>query len=203
MVWDVTQRHPGRFRDAVVVSTPHPAALAWSFTHSLQAARSWYMGLFQVPVLAEAAVAPALERALTSSGLPAGRARHYAERMREPGALTGALGWYRAFGTGLAQGLVPRALRPGPGGSPTGALASASSMSDSSAASPWNGPTTYVWGQHDPALGRAAAERTGEYVRGDYRFVEVDGGHWLPETHSREVAAEILARARPAGRRTH
>ena len=41
VVWDVTQRHPGRFRDAVVVSTPHPSALAWSFTHSLQAARSW------------------------------------------------------------------------------------------------------------------------------------------------------------------
>jgi pimeloyl-ACP methyl ester carboxylesterase len=190
VVWDVTQRHPGRFRDAVVVSTPHPSALAWSFTHSLQAARSSYMGFFQVPVLAEAAVAPALERVLTSSGLPAERARHYAGRMREPGALTGALGWYRAFGTGLAQGLVPRRLRPAPRGSAT----------YRSPGSHWPGPTTYVWGQHDPTLGRAAAERTGEYVRGDYRFVEVDGGHWLPETHPREVAGEILARAQSKGR---
>ncbi len=28
----------------------------------------------------------------------------------------------------------------------------------------WGGPTTYVWGRHDPALGRAAAERTGAFV---------------------------------------
>ena len=61
----------------------------------------------------------------------------------------------------------------------------------------WHGPTTYVWGQHDPTLGRAAAERTSRYARGDYRFVELDGGHWLPETHPDEVAAEILTRALP------
>ena len=76
VVWDAVQRYPDRFASAVVLSTPHPAALAWAFTHSAQAARSWYMGLFQVPVLAELAVAPALERALTASGLPGERARH-------------------------------------------------------------------------------------------------------------------------------
>jgi pimeloyl-ACP methyl ester carboxylesterase len=184
-VWDAVERYPDRFASAVVVSTPHPAALAWALTHSAQAARSWYMGLFQVPVLAELAVAPALERALTASGLPVDRARHYAERMREPGALTGALGWYRAFGTGLVQRALPAALRGRP--------------AEGAGSGPrWRGPTTYVWGQHDPALGRAAAERTGRYARGDYRFVELDGGHWLPETHPDEIAAEILARALPA-----
>jgi pimeloyl-ACP methyl ester carboxylesterase len=181
VVWDATDRYPDRFLSAVPVSTPHPAALAHAFTHSFQAARSWYMALFQVPVLAELTVAPALEPALRASGLPAERARHYAERMREPGALSGAIGWYRAAALGLARGLLPR---PGRGRTATGGAPRPR----------WTGPTTYVWGRHDPALGRAAAERTGSFVRGDYRFVELDAGHWLPETHPDEVASHVLAR---------
>jgi pimeloyl-ACP methyl ester carboxylesterase len=184
VVWDATERYPDRFLSAVPISTPHPAALAYAFTHSTQAARSWYMALFQVPVLAELAVAPALERTLAASGLPAERARDYAERMREPGALTGALGWYRGAATGIAASLLPRRAR------------TARTTTDAGARPRWGGPTTFVWGRSDPALGRTAAERTADVVRGDYRFVEVDGGHWLPETHPREVAAEIIARAR-------
>ena len=57
-------------------------------------------------------------------------------------------------------------------------------------------PTAYVWGRHDPALGRAAAERTRDHVAADYTFTELDAGHWLPETHPHEVAAAILERRR-------
>ena len=184
VVWDATERHPDRFLSAVPISTPHPAALAYAFTHSTQAARSWYMALFQVPVLAEVAVAPALERTLVASGLPADRARDYAERMREPGALTGALGWYRGAAAGIARSVLPVPARAA-----TGATTGAGSRPR------WSGPTTFVWGRSDPALGRVGAERTADVVRGDYRFVELDGGHWLPETHAGEVAAEILGRA--------
>jgi pimeloyl-ACP methyl ester carboxylesterase len=56
-----------------------------------------------------------------------------------------------------------------------------------------------VWGRHDPWLGRAGAERTAAFVRGDYRFVDVDSGHWLPENNPGEVAAAILARAGSTG----
>jgi pimeloyl-ACP methyl ester carboxylesterase len=52
-----------------------------------------------------------------------------------------------------------------------------------------------VWGAGDPALGRAAAERTARYVAADYRFVEVDAGHWLPETRPEVVAREVIARS--------
>jgi pimeloyl-ACP methyl ester carboxylesterase len=189
VVWDATERYPDRFLSAVPVSTPHPAAFAYALTHGLQAAQSWYMALFQVPVLAEVAVAPTLERTLVASGLPAERARHYAERMREPGALTGALGWYRGAALGVAGRLLRRAV-PGPLRAVPRRAASYRSPGPR-----WGGPTTYVWGRHDPTLGRTGAERTASCVRGEYRFVEVDGGHWLPETHPHEVAAEIVARA--------
>jgi pimeloyl-ACP methyl ester carboxylesterase len=55
-------------------------------------------------------------------------------------------------------------------------------------------PTTYVWGRHDFAPGRAAAERTGRHVRADYRFVELVAGHWLPEANPSEVATAVLER---------
>jgi hypothetical protein len=32
-------------------------------------------------------------------------------------------------------------------------------------------------------------------VRGEYRFVELDAGHWLPETRPVDVAEAILERA--------
>ncbi|MGB7818482.1 MAG: hypothetical protein WBL35_07065 [Ornithinibacter sp.] len=52
--------------------------------------------------------------------------------------------------------------------------------------------TTFLWGKRDPALGRVAAQRTSEHVRGSYRFIELDEGHWLPERRPDEVAAAVL-----------
>ena len=188
VVWSVTAHHPQRFRSAVVVSTPHPAALGHAMTHGTQALRSAYMGLFQLPLVPELVVAPTLGSMLRASGLPADRAAHYVARMREPGALSAALGWYRGMGLGIARAL-PRILDPRTGPAKPG--------QDRPGRARWSGPTTYVWGRHDVALGRAAAERTGRFAPGDYRFVEVGGGHWLPETRPVEVADAILERAAP------
>ncbi|MDX2355315.1 alpha/beta hydrolase [Dietzia sp. PP-33] len=56
-------------------------------------------------------------------------------------------------------------------------------------------PTTYVWGEDDPAIARSGAEATASRMAGDYRFVPLSGmGHWLPEQASEVVAEEVLAR---------
>jgi hypothetical protein len=55
-------------------------------------------------------------------------------------------------------------------------------------------PTTYIWGRHDVALARAAAELTANYVAGPYEVVELDAGHWLRETEPDAVTDGILAR---------
>lgn len=166
LAWALAGAHPDRVATLTALSTPHPAALRRAATTSpWQIAHSSYMLFFQVPGLPERLLGSRLEGSLRSSDLPAPDAARYAGRMREPGALRGALGWYRAIrysGGSLHRSRVP---------------------------------TTYVWGQRDPFLGRQAAESTSALVLADYRFVEVDEGHWLPERQPELCAAEILARA--------
>jgi len=55
-------------------------------------------------------------------------------------------------------------------------------------------PTTYLWGRDDPALGREAAEAGGAHVASDYRFVELDAGHWIPETAPDAVVDAVRRR---------
>jgi pimeloyl-ACP methyl ester carboxylesterase len=163
--WALGAWHPERVSSLTVLSTPHPAAMAAALVSGGQALRSWYMGLFQLPVLPELLVSRTLRRTLAQSGLPAEHVERYVHAMTEPGALTGSLNWYRG---------LPFSARPAVGRVGV--------------------PTTYVWGRHDFALGRPAAERTASFVRGPYRFVELDAGHWLPEANPEEVAEAVLAR---------
>ncbi len=166
VAWSLAGAHPDRVASLTVLSTPHPAALARALHDPWQSLHSAYMAFFQLPRVPEALLTRQLVRWLTSSGLPLASAERYAGRMREPGALRGALGWYRA--TRTSRGTVHRTRVP----------------------------TTYVWGRRDGFLGRRAAETTGQFVLADYRFVEVDEGHWLPEVAPEVCAEEILARVR-------
>ncbi|WP_324653640.1 alpha/beta fold hydrolase [Georgenia sp. H159] len=169
VAWAAAWRHPERVASLTAVSTPHPGALVEAMRHSDQAWRSSYMALFQLPWLPEALLRRRVERMLTGSGLPADRARRYAARMAEPGAARGALNWYR--GLPLSRE-VPR---------------------------PVTVPTTFVWGERDPFLGREAALRTRRYVRADYEFVPVQDGHWLPELSADVVADAVLRRVAASG----
>ena len=177
VAWYLGAHHADRVDSLTVLSTPHPAAMAHAMTRSLQPLRSWYTVAVQVPVLPELLLARTLEPALRLSGLPAHLARQYGQRFASPSALHGPLAWYRAAGR-----------RP-----PWQVLDGVGAGSGDVAV-----PTTYVWGQHDPALGRAAAQATRDHVSGDYLFVELDAGHWLPELHPDEVAGAVLDRVRHA-----
>lgn len=171
VAWALAERHPERLRSLTVVSTPHHRAIAWAMRHGDQARRSWYMAAFQLPVVPELVLRRRLAQALRRSGLPEQHAQRYAARFREPGAATASLAWYRA---------IP--LQRNASGPSTAHRIST--------------PTSYVWGRHDSALGRAAATRTRDHVAADYTFTELDAGHWIPETHPQEVAAAVLERRR-------
>ncbi len=189
VAWAVAERHPERLRSLTVLSTPHHRAMAWAVRHGDQGLRSLYTVAFQLPVLPELVLHAGLPLVLRRSGLPAEDVHRYAARFREPGAATAGLNWYRALPLRRGLGRLVRAALPGGHDRRNAAELGPSRPRRISV------PTTYVWGSDDPALGRAAAERTGRYVASDYRFVELDAGHWLPETRPQRVAEEIIARA--------
>jgi pimeloyl-ACP methyl ester carboxylesterase len=163
--WGVAGSHPERVASLTVLSTPHPAAMIKAFRTSNQALKSWYMLFFQLPFLPEQLARRTLAKTLRDSGLPTRYVDSYVAAMSEPDALTGALNWYRG---------IPYSLRQ-----PVGRI---------------RVPTTYVWGRHDFALNRTAAEATEAYVSAPYTFVDLDAGHWLPEVEPDAVADAILQR---------
>jgi pimeloyl-ACP methyl ester carboxylesterase len=165
--WMLAALHPDRVRTLTAVSVPHPKALRLAMrSRPSQRARFAYMGVFRSPV-AERLLLARHGALLRSMMKPIGdRALLYAEAMREPGRLTGALNWYRALsGRSLAGvGLIKV-------------------------------PTTYVWSDKDPVVGRTAALRTADWVEGDYELVAMKGvGHWVPEEAPAALAEAALRR---------
>jgi len=163
--WGMGAWHPERVASLTVLSTPHPRAFLSSLVTSSQAAKSSYMAFFQLPFLPETAAARTLGKTLRDTRLPLKYVGRYCDAMADRAALTGALNWYRGLPFSLAR---------------TAGMIEV--------------PTTYVWGRHDFALGRAAAERTARFVRGPYEFRELDAGHWLPEVEPDAVARAVLDR---------
>lgn len=166
VAWWLAMAAPRRVERVAVVSTPHPRAFARALVSSDQAIRSSYMALIAVPGLAERVLLPRLPGTLAAMRLPERYIREYTTAMSEPGALTGALNWYRAVA-------LPGGGRPGGDGLV-------------------HVPTRYVWGTRDGALGRRAAELTERYVAAPYRFTELEVGHWIPEVAPGLLAEELL-----------
>jgi pimeloyl-ACP methyl ester carboxylesterase len=174
VAWGLGAWHPDRVRTLTAISVPHPGAMARAMVRSDQALRSYYMGLFQLPVLPERLIlsgdGAALRRMLKRGGLPDTVAEHYVARMREPGALSAALAWYRAL--------------PWDGRDRVGTV---------------RVPTLFVWSTGDTFLGRTAAEATGDFCAGPYRLVVLDDvTHWIPELAPDRVAELVTAHVRSA-----
>ncbi|WP_346622324.1 alpha/beta fold hydrolase [Blastococcus montanus] len=170
--WALGAWHPGRVRTLTALSVPHPGAMARALATSDQALRSYYVGLFQLPILPEqvllAGDGAALRRLLSSGGLPDDAVDRYVRRMREPAALTAALNWYRAL--------------PWSGRDPVGRV---------------RVPTLHVWSTGDAFLGRAATEDTARFVDAPYRLEVLDGvPHWIPELAADRTAELITAHVR-------
>ncbi|MCW2507496.1 MAG: putative hydrolase or acyltransferase of alpha/beta superfamily [Modestobacter sp.] len=175
VAWALAAWHPWRVRTLTALSVPHPAAMTQAMVHSDQALRSSYIGFFQLPRVPESVLlagrGAVLRRLLRQGGLPADRVDEYVDRMREPGALTAALNWYRA---------LPLSAR-----TPVGVV---------------RVPTLHVWGAADAFLGRAATEASREFVDAPYALeVLEDVNHWIPELAAERTAELITAHVRTNG----
>jgi len=174
VAWVFGIRHPEMLNTLTVVSTPHPSAfgIALSEAGGDQQQRSSYISVFRQEGVAESLFlgedgsGEGLRTLFSTSGLDSGDVEVFVKAMTEPGALTAALNWYRAtsFEDEMMRDLGPVSV-----------------------------PTMYVWSTEDIALGREAAEATGNFVTGPYRFEVLQGvSHWIPESAPDELSGLLL-----------
>ncbi len=111
IAWLTAMSRPEVVDRLVVANAPHPAVFGRALASPAQLLRSSYMGFFQLPAVPElllgAGGATVLRRLLRAATVrpdaftEADLAR-YAEAFAEPGALSGALAYYRSMGRSLA-----------------------------------------------------------------------------------------------------
>jgi pimeloyl-ACP methyl ester carboxylesterase len=171
VAWALAEFHPERLRTVTSLTTPHPRAMLKAMVTGTQAFKSWYMFMFQLPGLPEMAYRPRMQQrlrdTLRGTGLPDEAIDRYITPLREPGAATAAINWYRA---------MPFSQRP---------------------AGKVQVPSLYVYGTKDAFLGRKAADLTADYVQAPYTYTVLDGvTHWMPEEIPEEVARLVIQHAR-------
>jgi pimeloyl-ACP methyl ester carboxylesterase len=175
IAWQVAGRYGHRLRTMTSLSVPHPLALTKSMRGedgSNQSDRSSYIQLFRAEgsedqMLADDAAG--LRNIYLLSGMAEDDAEAYLRFFQsDPGALKGALNWYRAASLTLIEGLQPIET-----------------------------PTLYIWSTEDPALGPEAAHATEDHVAGPYTFEVLHGvSHWMQEQAPDDVNALLLEHLR-------
>jgi len=172
--WMVAAQRPDLLRSWTAISVPHPRAFLQAGLTSSQGLRSWYIGFFQVPRLAELTAGRRggfFDRSLRHAGMTAEEVERFRVEMVEDGALPHALGWYRAITLADPRASSRRVTVP----------------------------TTFVWSDGDVAVARRGAEETGRWVDAAYELVVLEGvSHWIPTQAPEECAAAILARVQLA-----
>lgn len=168
--------HPEMTTRLAVMNSPHPALFVKALQDGnvAQLKRSWYMFFFQLPEAPERLLAAddfrMLKGMLTGSArkgtFPAPVLRRYVEAFAKPGALTGAVNWYRAsFRHGLpAARELPKITAP----------------------------TLIIWGDADFALGRELTRGMRAHFSGPFRLVHLPGvSHWVQQEAPKKVNALV------------
>jgi pimeloyl-ACP methyl ester carboxylesterase len=169
IAWGIADRYPQRLASLTVLSRPHPNAFnrALALPDGEQARRSRHHREFLEPDAGPRVLADDarwLRERLARSGVPAAAIAEHLSVLGNAAAMEAALAWYRARG----------AIR-----APLGLI---------------RVPTLYVWGDADDTVGRAAAEGTGEFVSGPYRFETLPGvGHFIADQAPDRLNEMLLA----------
>jgi pimeloyl-ACP methyl ester carboxylesterase len=179
IAWYFASRHPEMTKTLTVLSVGHPAALAAASAEDEdQQQRSRYVGLFLAEGKAEQVLADENYRRLRAmftlgpnpDAMPRSVIETFVKSLSRPGRLTAALNYYRAnlSGDSAWASLEPDDVKV-------------------------TAPTTLLWGDQDPALGRRSAEETAKYMAGDFRLVVLQGaGHWLQFERADEVSRTMV-----------
>ncbi len=181
VAWAVAQRHPEVVSKLAALQVPMPAAWHANMTFA-QLRRSWYMFFFQLPRLPESWMrANDFQRVVEMYRTTAARPEAfsdddiaiYKEALRQPGALTASLNYYRAN--------VFRSLRGGGVETPND--------HDERI----RVPTLFIYGEHDMAVLPSTVKDLDRFIDAPYREVRIpDSGHWVQNEAVSEVNKVLL-----------
>lgn len=173
VAWAFAMTHPEMTERLVICNVPHPLMFEKGLRTLKQLRKSWYMGAFQLPGIPERAWAardfallrrllkndPTNENAFTDEDI-----ERYVEAMSQPGALTGAINWYRAIARHYPRELYARI----------------------------DAPTLVIWGCKDVALGEELAVPPPEAVPNCRVEKLPDISHWTQVDAPEKVNALLL-----------
>ena len=177
VAWQVAMRYPALVERLIILNAPHPSAMGRMLVNPLQWLRSSYVLFFQLPWLPEATIQAndfaALRWLFRTDPVRRGAfgdqdIERYVEAFRQPGALTGALNYYRAALRRIPPLAADDALRP------------------------IEQPVLVIWGQQDRALGPELAEPDRRWVP-NLRLERLpDASHWVQHDRPERVNALLL-----------
>ena len=165
--WYFVHEYPQHVLSWSALSVPHISAFAQAITSDKdQIKKSQYIKNFQVPYLPELRIRKndfELFRKLWKNS-DENEVNDYLSVLKDKYALTAALNYYRANYQLFKTHTIGNITLP----------------------------TLFIWGEHDPAIGAYGVELGHQYVKGDYKFVKLDAGHWLIQTNYDQVKTEIV-----------
>ncbi len=180
VAWAVAQHYPDYVWKLASLQTPPSAVWARNLTLK-QFLRSWYMLFFQLPAIPEWWIArddlAGLAKAFRSTSRPGTFTDEdiavYKSAMREPGALTAAINYYRAnfrsfFGRGFGDREIKTHERV-------------------------RVPTLFVYGERDFAILPETVAGIADYVDAPYTELRLGrSNHWVQQESPAEVNAALL-----------
>ena len=169
--WGVVAFHPERVKSWTALSVPHLKAFSDAVRFDKkQKKMSQYMGFFQLRGIPEWFMLRkdrATLRKTWRSSSEAEKEDYLSVIGNKPG-LKGALAWYRANYKILKKGQkMDNYLEV-------------------------KTPTLLLWGKKDFAIGPVGVDGTAQYMKGEYKRVDIDASHWLIQEAFEECAAPIL-----------
>lgn len=163
IAWQFADAHPEMVERLIVMNLPHPAKFQAGLKTPQQLLRSWYIFLFQLPVLPELLLQAGdyqligemfSRMAIDKSAFNPEDLEAYKNAAAKRGALTAMLNYYRNI---LQSGFTPRK---------------------------WEKitvPTLLIWGEDDPALGIELTHGTEAYVENlTVRYIP-KCSHWVQQ----------------------
>ncbi|HVS20220.1 MAG TPA: alpha/beta hydrolase [Pyrinomonadaceae bacterium] len=183
VAWAVAQRHPEVVSKLAALQVPLPAAWRENMTFA-QLLRSWYMFFFQLPRIPEwwasrndfARIEKMYrETIVRPNAFSKEDIELYKEALRQPGALTSSINYYRAnvFRSLLRGGVETPHEDKGKGRVKV--------------------PTLFIYDEQDIAVIPSTARDLGRFIDAPYRELRIpDSGHWVQNEAVAEVNQALL-----------